>query len=307
MFIFCQAFGMPVSKAIQCCHASVAPNRHPDHDQKPDHPMPFDRAPSTRTTLFLSDLHLGALSAHADAVLHFLIANPVQRYVLVGDVLDLWQPLLPHWTAQDQAVIDHLNQRVSAGAEIIYVRGNHDPDPKLIPPHARLTAIHLDRYVHTGANGLRFLVLHGDELDNRLIRTHTMTRLGSRIDHALRRLDKWLRRLSRERARARSSIDCLIGGFNGLMYRGRGHERRLVGMAAAQGLDGVICGHFHIASLHRHFGPVYANCGDWVDSMTALFDPGTGELQLMHAGCASSDQVQPSPSHTLAKESVSVP
>jgi UDP-2,3-diacylglucosamine pyrophosphatase LpxH len=269
--------------------------------------MPFDRAAQTQSTLFLSDLHLGALSGNADAVLRFLTANPADRYVLVGDVLDLWQPLLPYWTAQDQAVIDHLNARARAGAAIVYVRGNHDPDAALIPPHARLTAKHVSQYIHTGSNGQRFLVLHGDEVDNRLIRTHLMTRLGSRIDHALRRLDKWLRRVSRERTGARSTIDCIISGFNALMYHGRDHERRLVAMAQAQGLDGVICGHFHIASLHRHFGLTYANCGDWVDSMTALLDPGTGELRLLSADCVLASLPRVAPAPTLAKESAPVP
>jgi len=271
--------------------------------------MPFDRASHDYPTLFLSDLHLGALSANADIVLRFLRMFPATRYVLVGDVLDLWQPLLPHWTAQDQAVIDHLNDRVRHGASIVYVRGNHDPDPALIPPHARLNATHVRHYVHTTGNSQRFLVLHGDEVDNRLIRSHLMTRFGSRVDHGLRRLNQWLRRWSRERSSAQTQIDWLIRAFNTLSYRGRDHERRLVAMAQAQGLDGVICGHFHIASLHRHFGLTYANCGDWVDSMTAVLDPGTGDLRLLHADTVlpvrNAAQVSLSPS--LQPESAPLP
>jgi len=270
--------------------------------------MPFDRSPQPTQTVFLSDLHLGALSANPDAVLDFLRSYPADRYVLVGDVLDLWQPLLPHWTARDQAVIDHLNARVQDGARIIYVRGNHDPDPALIPPHARLNATHVRQHVHCGANGQKLLVLHGDEVDNRLIRTHQMTRLGSRIDHVLRRLDKWLRRLPQGRSTTSSTLGCMLKGFNVLMYRGRNHERRLVALAAAQGLDGVICGHFHIASLHTHFGLTYANCGDWVDSMTAILDPGTGELRLISAQSAGAvSTLSPVSSPALQPESAPTP
>ncbi len=269
--------------------------------------MPFDTAPHACTTLFLSDLHLGALSANAEAVLRFLRANPADRYVLVGDVLDLWQPLLPYWTAQDQMVIDHLNARVRAGASIIYVRGNHDPDPSLIPPHARLNARHVRQFIHTGSSGQRFLVLHGDEADNRMIRTHMMTRLGSPIDHLLRLLDKRLRRLRRARIGKRSLVDCGVAAFHALMYRNRDHERRLVAMAQAQGLDGVICGHFHIASLHNHFGLTYANCGDWVDSMTALLDPGTGALRQLSAREPAASSLRPTPSPALHTESAPQP
>jgi hypothetical protein len=57
--------------------------------------MPFDRAAQTQSTLFLSDLHLGALSGNADAVLRFLTANPADRYVLVGDVWICGSPCCP--------------------------------------------------------------------------------------------------------------------------------------------------------------------------------------------------------------------
>jgi UDP-2,3-diacylglucosamine pyrophosphatase LpxH len=78
-------------------------------------------------TLFISDLHLGALSSRPDLVLRFLQQHRADTYVLIGDILDLWHLLLPHWTAQDQAVIDHLQARARSGARLIYVRGNHDP------------------------------------------------------------------------------------------------------------------------------------------------------------------------------------
>lgn len=232
-------------------------------------------------TLFISDLHLGALSSHPDLALQFLQRHPADTYVLVGDILDLWQPLLPHWTVQDQAVIDHLRVRAQAGARLIYIRGNHDPDPAKIPPHAQLDAVYLDSYIHETAQGKRLLVVHGDEADSRLIRLHAMTRIGSRIDHALRCCDRVLRRLSRRQRHARGVIDRLIMASNTLRYRGRAHEQRMVDLARARGLDGVICGHFHIAALHDHFGLTYANTGDWVDSMTALEDAGDGVLRRL--------------------------
>lgn len=247
--------------------------------------MPFDRSfprPGRKPrTLFLSDLHLGAVSARGEDVLRFLRTHPAETYVLVGDFLDLWQPLLPHWSRQDQAVIDFLRARHASGARLIYIRGNHDPDPSRIPSHARLPAEHLDAYVHVLPEGKRFLVVHGDEADSRLIRLHVMTRLGSLLDHGLRRLDTVLSRLSPPEPKMRGIASWLLKAANDLRYRGRSHEQRMVDLARARGLDGVICGHFHIAALHDHFGLTYANCGDWVDSMTALIDAGDGVLRLI--------------------------
>ena len=230
-------------------------------------------------TLFLSDLHLGALSSRAGVVLRFLRDHPAQTYILVGDILDLWHPLLPHWTEQDQAVIDHLQARVRNGARLIYIRGNHDPDATHVPSHARLNAEYMSSYIHRAADGKRYFVVHGDEADNRFIRLHAMTRLGSLIDHSLRRCDQILRRFSGRQPQARGMVGGLLSAINSLRYRGRAHERHMVELARAKGLDGVICGHFHIAALHNHFGLTYANCGDWIDSMTALEDAGDGRLR----------------------------
>lgn len=58
----------------------------------------------------------------------------------------------------------------------------------------------------------------------------------------------------------------------------------------AGGHDGVICGHFHRAVLRDHGATTYANCGDWVDSLTALAELPDGRLVLL-AACAD----QPAP------------
>lgn len=235
-------------------------------------------------TLFLSDLHLGALGARADLLLDFLRRNPARTYVLVGDVLDLWQPLLPHWTPADQAVIDHLNARVAHGARLVYICGNHDPAPARAPAHARLDAEHCARWVHLSPCGARYMVLHGDEVDSRLVRSHVATRIGSRIDHGLRRADAVLRRWrSRSRSEARSVIEAALSRLNAWTYASRSHERALTALARQEGHQGVICGHFHLPALHHEHGPLYANCGDWVDSFTALRESHDGRLSLLCA------------------------
>ena len=232
--------------------------------------------------LFLSDLHLGAIGSRSDLILSFLEHNHAETYFLVGDVLDLWQPLLPHWTDDAQRVLDHLRKRQQAGAVIHYLRGNHDPDPTRAPEPKCLNVTAVDELIYHAGDQRKYLVLHGDIVDSRLVRSHVMTRLGSRIDHVLRGLDRGLSVLRRgSSAEARSTIEALIAGVNALLYRGCQHEHRLVEMARQKGAHGVICGHFHIARLHDDHGLTYANCGDWLDSMTALAEAHDGTLQLV--------------------------
>lgn len=261
--------------------------------------MPTTRphvSPRHHRSLFVSDLHLGALGSRADLLLDFLQRHRADTYYLVGDVLDLWSPLLPFWTEGHQAVLDHLSQRADEGAEIVHMPGNHDPHPtdapqgRQLPPHAAAELI------HETANGRRYLVVHGDVVDGRMIRNHAMTRFGSRIDHGLRLADRLLSRLRwRVAADRRTVIEFLISSVNMLMYMGRGHERKLVALARAKGADGVICGHFHIAALHDDHGLTYANCGDWMDSFTALAEGFDGRLEIVGGRAALALPPQPVP------------
>lgn len=245
-------------------------------------------------TLFLSDLHLGALGSRADLILSFLQANRAETYVLVGDILDLWQPLLPHWTEEAQQVLHHLRARQASGAVIHYLRGNHDPDPGQAPADKRLDVAAVDMLIHHGKDQRRYLVLHGDVVDARIVRSHVMTRLGSRIDHLLRLLDRGLSRLRRGTPpEARSTIEAMLAGVNVMLYRGRRHERKLIEMARGLGAHGVICGHFHIAGLHDRHGMIYANCGDWLDSMTALAEAHDGALRLVSARAVAGHLASP--------------
>lgn len=249
------------------------------------------RLPQHHRTLFLSDLHLGAVGARADLILRFLRRNTADHYVLAGDILDIWHPLLPHWSATHDRVIAHLRQRAAAGARLSYVKGNHDPDPDSAPPALRLPVTPCETLVHEAADGRRYLVVHGDRADRRALRGHLLTRLGSRIDNGLRRFDRSLRRQLTRRPvppHRRSAIEWLLATVNTLSYPDRGHERRLVALSRAQGLDGVICGHFHIAALHAEHGVIYANCGDWMDSFTALAEDGSGRLSLIGGRAALS-------------------
>jgi len=43
----------------------------------------------------------------------------------------------------------------------------------------------------------------------------------------------------------------------------------------------VICGHIHHAVIHENFGIRYMNCGDWVESCTALAEHADGRFEII--------------------------
>jgi UDP-2,3-diacylglucosamine pyrophosphatase LpxH len=241
------------------------------------------KAPIRRhRTLFLSDLHLGAIGARADLVLRFLEQNRADTYMLVGDILDAGVPFsLARPTACD-AVIEHLRRRHSEGARLIYLIGNHDPAPSLVPNGRRLPVEACDEVVHVAADGRRYLVVHGHHQDRAFIRSHLLTRIGTYLESLARLICAAV--VPSEDCRAPAwggKIDRAFAAVNTALHFGRGHERRLVDLARQRGVDGVICGHYHMAGLHDRHGLLYANCGDWVTSMTCLSEDYNGRLHLV--------------------------
>ena len=53
-----------------------------------------------------------------------------------------------------------------------------------------------------------------------------------------------------------------------------------------RGLNGVVCGHIHSANIKEVDGLLYINCGDWVDSCTAIIEHADGKLELIEWGQA---------------------
>jgi len=45
--------------------------------------------------------------------------------------------------------------------------------------------------------------------------------------------------------------------------------------------DGMICGHIHTAAMHDEFGLRYINCGDWVESCTAVAERHDGKFEII--------------------------
>jgi UDP-2,3-diacylglucosamine pyrophosphatase LpxH len=58
-------------------------------------------------------------------------------------------------------------------------------------------------------------------------------------------------------------------------------EESVVRHVKDRGFDGVICGHIHAAALRDIEGVRYLNCGDWVDSCTAVVEHHDGRMELV--------------------------
>jgi UDP-2,3-diacylglucosamine pyrophosphatase LpxH len=67
---------------------------------------------------------------------------------------------------------------------------------------------------------------------------------------------------------------------NAVNYIGN-FEQAVAQEARRRGVDGMICGHIHHAEMRPIGGILYCNCGDWVESCTALVEHHDGRLELL--------------------------
>ena len=59
------------------------------------------------------------------------------------------------------------------------------------------------------------------------------------------------------------------------------YETTLANYVRSKNLDGIICGHIHHANIRDIDNMTYMNCGDWVESCTALVEHHDGRFEII--------------------------
>ena len=257
-------------------------------DQTPldlDSGVDDDQAADARRfrTLFLSDVHLGSRGCQAHLLLDFMRYHDADTIYLVGDIVDGWRLRKRwHWPQAHNDVVQKLLRKGRKGARIVYLPGNHD---EFLRDYLGMTmgGIEIvDTAIHEGADGKRYLVVHGDQYDVVVRHAKWLAFLGdwaynfalltnTYVNLVRRRLgfDYWS--LS---AWAKNKVK------NAVSFIGR-YEETLSHEAGKAEVDGVICGHIHHATMRDVQGIRYVNTGDWVESCTAVAEHEDGTFELI--------------------------
>jgi len=236
-------------------------------------------------TIFISDTHLGTRGCRSDFLADFLRRTSCERLFLVGDILDGWRLRKSwYWDETHDEVIRLVLAKARAGADVIYIPGNHDEMFRAwLSIGLEVAGVKLRKDAsHTTADGRRLLIMHGDEFDSVVRYAKFLALLGDwaytaalvlnrwfnavrrRLGHPYWSLSAWLKRQVKEAVKA-------IDRF----------EVALAGEARRRGFDGVVCGHIHQAEMRDIAGVLYCNDGDWVESCTALVEHHDGRLELI--------------------------
>ena len=250
-------------------------------------------------SIFISDVHLGTRACQAERLLDFLRDYDSEYLFLVGDIIDFWAMSRSiHWTPAQNTVVQKVLRRARHGQKVMLIPGNHD---EALREHDGISfgdILIKNEHVHVTADGRSFLLIHGDEFDQVTRHHRWLAVLGDvgynflvRANGVLSRLRRLLRQpgywslAGYAKRRIKNAVSFIFD-----------FEMSVVHALKERRLDGVICGHIHVAALRNVDGLSYINCGDWVDSCSAIVEHHDGRLELisgwhpeLQAGNAAAD------------------
>jgi UDP-2,3-diacylglucosamine pyrophosphatase LpxH len=235
--------------------------------------------------LFISDVHLGTPHCRAESLLNFLEHNTADVYYLVGDIIDCWALQRSfRWPKAHTKVLQKI-ARISRDAHVFYILGNHDEMLQKVVGHYFEGVQIVQNRVHITKDSVMYYVVHGDEFDAVVKNAKWIAKLGSAAYDVVLSLNSVLHKLQlRVGIHSKWSLSqALKAGVKEAVSYIDNFEDAAALRARQLGYDGIICGHIHKASaktlIRAHSEPIkYYNCGDWVESCTALAETPNGRI-----------------------------
>lgn len=233
-------------------------------------------------SIFISDVHLGMKHCQAERLLDFLKSTEAERYYLVGDIIDGWCMRKKVYWPQSHNNILQFFLKKSKKSSVVYVTGNHDEFLREYTGTVMGNIQIVDHFIHVGVDDKRYFIIHGDQYDMVTTNARWVAMLGGWAYDLMISLN----------ARLQGIYSTLgINGFSlsqwskskvkrAVQYIGD-YETVVSDAAKRREVDGVLCGHIHHACIHPVGDIVYMNCGDWVESCTAIVENFDGTFEII--------------------------
>lgn len=232
---------------------------------------------------WISDVHLGTRGSNASALLDFLREYEFDTLYVVGDLIDIWQLRRGiYWPQQHNDVVQKILRKARKGTRVVYVPGNHDElVTDFCGEYGNITI--QKRAIHRFADGRRMLVIHGHELDAVVQNVRWLAfagDVGYQFLLSLNPLINFFRRrfglgywsLSAYAKKRVKDAVSFISKF----------EEAVVHYAQKDSVEAVLCGHIHSAAIRQVGDVTYYNCGDWVETCSALIERETGRVEMVN-------------------------
>jgi UDP-2,3-diacylglucosamine pyrophosphatase LpxH len=241
--------------------------------------------------LFISDVHLGTKHSKAEELLHFLKRYDAEQIYLVGDIIDFWhfRRTKLYWPESHTRVLLELT-RLAKTKRVWYIPGNHDEDLRIFDGSMWQGIKIVNETWHTTKGGHRYLVIHGDQFDTVIQNAKWLAFFGDRLYEMALQINRFFGIIQRFFHLPHWSFSawCKHKVKQAVQFVGH-YEMAVLDAVAKRDVQGVLCGHIHCAA-NKYIGahittpapPVhYLNCGDWVESLTAIIENTDGELEVV--------------------------
>lgn len=252
-------------------------------------------------TIWISDIHLGTRGCKADLLNDFLKAHRCDNLFLVGDIIDGWRIATTKWywpVGHNRVVRQVLRKSEKENTSVYYIVGNHDEflrdyiaEHNFVMGNIKV----LDEYEYETRKGEKLWITHGDAYDG-ITRHHRWVALaGDAGYNFLLWSNRWfngVRRLFNLPYWSLSkAIKHKVKKAVSYIFE---YEHTVARETAKRKLDGVVCGHIHHAEMKTINGIRYYNCGDWVESCTALVEDMAGNIGIVtwtEAGAVADENI----------------
>ncbi len=235
-------------------------------------------------TIWISDVHLGTPGCQANYLLDFLKSHESETLYLVGDILDGWHLKKGwYWPQTHNDVVQKILRKGRKGTRVVYIPGNHDESVRqFIGLHFGEIEV-LEDAIHTTANGKRLWITHGDLFDGVMQHARWLAYVGDSAYTLILKLNRWFNAIRVRMGLTYWSLSqYLKHQVKNAVNFISAFEHVMTEEARRRECDGVVCGHIHKAEIRNINGMLYANDGDWVESLTALVEEFDGSLRIIH-------------------------
>jgi len=234
-------------------------------------------------TVFISDVHLGTKMSQAENLLDFFKTFECEKMYLVGDIIDGWaMNRSKYWPQTHNDVIQKLLRRARKGTEIIYIPGNHDEFMRDFCDFEFGHIILARESIHVGIDSKLYLITHGDQFDAVISHAKWLSKVGSWAYDVSIVINRYLNKIRKLLGMPYWSLSSYLKQTvkESVNFIGD-YETTLSNYVKSKKLDGIICGHIHHVKISDIGGIRYMNCGDWVESCTALVEHHDGSFEII--------------------------
>ena len=233
-------------------------------------------------SIFISDIHLGTKMSQADKVLEFLKTTESDNLFLVGDIIDGWAMNKSfYWPQEHNDVIQKILRKARKGTNVVYIPGNHDEFLRSFCD-SKFGNISLEyMHVYKALDGKNIIISHGDQFDAVITNAKWLAHIGSWAYDVAMVFNVFINFIRRIfylptwslSAWAKYKVKEAVNFISD-------YEENLSNWAVSMKATAIVCGHIHHANIREIGGLHYMNCGDWVESCTALVEhlDGTWEI-----------------------------